>query len=365
MHNNTISRGKIAEWIYSSQNFEKMMETYYRQNKQNYPLEKIYENSEKTPQSSIGYKLSTDLRSINNTYFNLKESLLFSETDWIHPFMDISIHKHPRYFPPFRHHHAFFELCYILSGHCSQTVFFSNHPNIFELKDGDLIIIPPGMEHSITMNSDSATVNILLRKSTFETAFLKNLPSDTTLYSFFLNTLYDKEHNHIICHTGSDEELQNHFFNIAVEYCNDNIYSNNIINQELAIFFSKLLRNHSSSIEFSGDSSKCLELTPSILQYLELHYAHTNIQDIASHFGFNPAYLGRIFKLNTGNTLIEALVNVRLSKAKELLVTTGLSIDLISEMVGYTDTTYFIRTFKKHVEKTPYQYRKHEKQKSE
>lgn len=357
---NKINRDVISDWIYNKQHFEKLLQNYYQETGHNYPLDNIInEYSSQTVQNSIGYLSNTDLMSLQSTYMQLKESLLFSETDWIHPFMDVAIHKHPRYFPGFEHMHSFFEICYVLKGTCSHTIFFENSSAPLQLNTGDILILPPNTRHSLCMNNDSSVVNILIRKSTFESAFLNNMISDTILYAFFYDSLYFKEgQSYILCHTQDDSELVRHFFNIAEEYCNYDTYSRNIINQELSIFFSKILRNHSDSIDFSGSSSSRLDLIPSILQYLETNYTITNIQDIANHFGFNSSYLSRIFKSSTGITLINALINVRISRAKNLLLVTETSVDQIAEMVGYNDTTYFIRIFKKETGKTPLQYRK-------
>lgn len=356
---NHITPEEIEIWLSSSQNADHIFEDYFIKNGTTVPMQHLYGHSGKSPQKSIGYEVNTDFRSLNLDYSHLKENLSFSETDWIHPFSDVSIHRHIRYFPPFTHHHDFFELCYVINGSCQQTLYHNSEIRNLDLITGDILIIPPDFEHSISMNSNSIVVNILIRKSTFKTAFLSNLPSNTVLYNFFSSTLYDKEcQSCISCHTKEDANLHNLFLWIAEEYCNNDIYSNHIINQMLSVFFSILLRCHGDAMEFLGDSSNCLDLIPTILQYMEINYSSTSVQDIADHFNFNTSYLSQVFKKHTNTTLIDALIRIRITKACELLETTALSIDLIAEMIGYADTTYFIRLFKKHMQQTPLQYRK-------
>lgn len=355
----TINAKQIYDWLSTVTASEKMFFSYYQSTGENYSLEKLYEDSDPSLLSSIGMEANTDFRSIGYNYIQLKETMLFSETDWIHPFSDVAIHKHLRYFPAFFHHHSFFEVCYVISGNCNHTLRSADKTIPLKLRTGDILIIPPGTEHSILMNSDSIVVNILIRKSTFESALLNHLPVDTILYNFFLNTLYDRDNKrYILFHSDRDEQLIYLFFHMAETYCNNRLYANNIINQLLAAFFSIMLRDHSNSIEFAGEYSPCLELVPSILQYMDVNYSHTSIQDIAEHFGFNASYLGQTFKKSTGSTLIAALMEIRVSKARQLLETTSLSVDVISEMVGYEDNTHFIRMFKKKIGITPLQYRK-------
>ena len=354
-----ITKDKIKNWLFTLQSIDSIFQDYFMKNGEYYPIQSLYELPDKNSQNSIDYIVNNDFLSLNSDYRQLEAHLDFSETDWIHPFSDVSIHRHPRYLLPFKHHHAFFELCYVLSGSCTQTLYCLNGTHTLDINDGDLLIIPPGSEHSILMNSDGVVVNILIRKSTFKTAFLNTLPHDTVLYNFFCENLYEKERqNYIIYHTGNDNNLQSIFYGIAEEYCNNDIYSNHIINQLLSIFISTLLRCHGDSIEFIGENSRCLELIPSILQYMELNYNTTSIQDISNHFNFNTTYLSQIFKEYTGNTLIGTLINIRIAKACKLLETTSLPIELVAEMTGYTDTTYFIRLFKKYKNQTPLQYRK-------
>ncbi len=356
---NIINSKQIYDWLATITTLEKKYFSYYNSTGENYSIERLYENSCNAPQSSIDMEVNTDFRSISCNYTELKETMLFSETDWIHPFSDVAIHKHLRYFPAFFHKHCFFEVCYVLSGNCNHTLRSMGKSVSLKLQTGDILIIPPGTEHSILMNSDSIVVNILIRKSTFESALLNHLPIDTILYNFFLSTLYAKDNKrYILFHSGENTQLEHLFFYMAEFYCNNQLYANNIINQLLAAFFSIMLRDHSNSIEFAGEYSPCLELVPSILQYMDVNYPHTSIQDIAEHFGFNASYLGQTFKKSTGSTLIKALIEVRISKASQLLKTTSLSVDVISEMVGYEDNTHFIRMFKKKVGITPLQYRK-------
>ena len=364
-----ITPERIRDWLYTSQNADKIFKDFYEKNKVPLSLEYLYGTSDKYPQKSIGYEINTDFRSLNPEYSQLKETMNFSETDWIHPFSDVGIHRHIRYFPAFAHHHAFFELCYVLDGSCTQTITDGSETLIkrqLHLKTGDLLIIPPDCEHSITMNSDSIAVNILIRKSTFKTAFLSNLPIESSLYNFFSNTIYEADSQKLIlCHTQGDQNLQNLFYWIAEEYCNNDIYSNHIINQMLSVFFSTMMRCYSDSMEFIGDSTDCMHLVPSILQYMERNYNTVNVKSIAAHFNFNASYLGQIFKEKTGISLIDALIDIRITKACELLLTTSLSIDMIAEITGYADTTYFIRLFKNHMHQTPLQYRKTNQNNSE
>lgn len=106
------------------------------------------------------------------------------------------------------------------------------------------------------------------------------------------------------------------------------------------------------------DSTSEKSYISSVMAYIENNYSKDiSTVNIAESVGLNPSYLNRIFKRNTGKTLIEYLTLVRLKKAKELLSQNRVSINEISAEVGYNSLHSFIRAFKKYEGITPGEYR--------
>jgi methylphosphotriester-DNA--protein-cysteine methyltransferase len=67
---------------------------------------------------------------------------------------------------------------------------------------------------------------------------------------------------------------------------------------------------------------------------------------------------GRRFKVATGLAVIDYLQNLRIEAGKELLETTRTPVDEISADVGYTDSSFFRRLFRRLVGLTPMAYRR-------
>lgn len=82
-----------------------------------------------------------------------------------------------------------------------------------------------------------------------------------------------------------------------------------------------------------------------------------NIEQIAAFFHYNPLYLGRLFKKETGDTLNNYISNRRLQKARHLLVHTTSSIIDVSTECGFNNVTYFNRLFKNLYGISPTKYR--------
>ena len=72
----------------------------------------------------------------------------------------------------------------------------------------------------------------------------------------------------------------------------------------------------------------------------------------------SPVYISKIFKDIMGDSPINYLIRIRLSKAKELLENSKLSIKEISEAIGYKDPYYFSKLYKKYYGISPSKHRK-------
>jgi two-component system response regulator YesN len=77
----------------------------------------------------------------------------------------------------------------------------------------------------------------------------------------------------------------------------------------------------------------------------------------ASILNFHPVYLSRVFKKEMGINFSEYLAEYRMSTAKTWLENTTWKISEIAQKLNYTNTTAFIRMFRKVVGMTPGQYR--------
>lgn len=95
------------------------------------------------------------------------------------------------------------------------------------------------------------------------------------------------------------------------------------------------------------------------VEYIKQHiYGPCSVTDMAVSVGYNPQYLATIFKAEVGYTPIEYIRFVKMQEAKELLLSKHYSVAEISQSLGFCNTSYFIREFKRVYETTPSQFRK-------
>ena len=97
----------------------------------------------------------------------------------------------------------------------------------------------------------------------------------------------------------------------------------------------------------------------SITRYLQEHLAEDlSLTVLADEFHLNPQYISQLFKNEIGVNFLSYLTNIRMEKAKKLLLSTSLSITDVADQSGYGDYRVFTKVFKKSEGITPSQYRR-------
>ena len=129
------------------------------------------------------------------------------------------------------------------------------------------------------------------------------------------------------------------------------------INEKLGTLLT-LLMEQSWHPENVTVSRKRLELIE-IKNYLDEHYTEkVTLDELAEHFFINKFYLSKIFKEAYGTTVNNYLISKRITRAKQLLRFTDMTVDEIGVAVGMGDANYFSRMFRKVEGNSPSKYRK-------
>ena len=95
-----------------------------------------------------------------------------------------------------------------------------------------------------------------------------------------------------------------------------------------------------------------------VLEYVTANYADDiNLKTVAAKFYMNPFYLGQLFNKEAGMNFNNLLNEVRIEKAKELLLKGTLKANEIAVKVGYSNPNYFLTVFKKITGMSPSEYK--------
>lgn len=96
-----------------------------------------------------------------------------------------------------------------------------------------------------------------------------------------------------------------------------------------------------------------------ITRYLQEHLAEDmSLAVLSEEFHLNAQYISQLFKNEIGVNFLAYLTNIRMEKAKKLLLSTALSVAEVAEQSGYGDYRVFTKVFKKNEGITPSQYRR-------
>lgn len=106
--------------------------------------------------------------------------------------------------------------------------------------------------------------------------------------------------------------------------------------------FLRILAKLYASAQKGGEESPAEKCA----RYLEENYsAKIKVSDIASHLGYTDDYLIRSFRKYYNMTPYDYLISLRLSSAKQLLLTTNRSVSTIAAECGWSDTASFHKVF--------------------
>jgi len=124
--------------------------------------------------------------------------------------------------------------------------------------------------------------------------------------------------------------------------------------RELLIDYFKLLLSLSNKVYQQTKHREILDAISYVTKNLE---KRISLEEVAGYLFLNQSYFSRLFKKEMGETFIEYVTKMKVTRAKELLEQTTESVGKICERLGYDNQSYFIKLFKTHVGVTPNEYR--------
>lgn len=119
------------------------------------------------------------------------------------------------------------------------------------------------------------------------------------------------------------------------------------INEALTAAVQRLEKLHPAEGEEPGHSAGSF-IVNHATRFMEEHYAEKlTLQTVADCCYVSQWHLSKLLNRYAGKSFYDLLNAIRIQKAKTLLADPRLKIGQIGEMVGYSDTAHFARTFKK------------------
>lgn len=256
------------------------------------------------------------------------------------------------------HRHDFWEIVYVYEG------IGENHTenNSSIITAGKLLLISPGTAHTITSNADANCPGIRVCNCLFTTEFFNEVLTDyfkiSQLEGFELYAMLKADES--FCLQINDNEtktIRSYVFDINREYGKIDLRIDSIIRNSLFNLLIEATRIYTSP-ELHTSAGNENNLITSLKQYMKANLgSKISLISLSEQVHLAPAYLSRLFKARTGETISEYLFRIRIERATELLMSTAYPISEISSFCGYTSVGNFQRYFKKYVGISPGKYR--------
>lgn len=246
------------------------------------------------------------------------------------------------------HCHDFIEFSYVVSGEVTYRI----KDNFFKVKEKTLLAFNPGVYHKESLNKgesvtelhfgfknikiDGLSDNFIMNKNFAEPFEFKHFKED--FHKCCLEIIQEEK----TCDVGSDLLLKSLVMKLISLFLKEvNYVENNN-------------KNSLPNLPFCDKSN----LVKIILDYFDSNYMHNiSLDDISKNLYISSVYVSKVFKERTGESPINYLINLRLEKARKLLLESDLNVKEIAQLVGYKDAYYFSKLFKKYFGKAPTQFR--------
>ena len=217
----------------------------------------------------------------------------------------------------------FYDLTLVFNGELEYKI----NNKYIQLKKGDVILIPP--------NSKRERINI-------------NHPAEYSSFNFYTDVPINLP---MIMRDILDTNFS-HFTQIANSLTTSvNTLYDDTLNSLIKTIISLIINKRAEK--------KYNDVTKGIIKYITTNYrSNVSVSTISKSLNYSESYCIKIFKKDTGNSIMNYCTEKRISIAKALLLENKLSIKEIAETSGFPDQNYFSRIFKKSSGISPLAFRK-------
>ena len=220
------------------------------------------------------------------------------------------------------------------------------------LKAGDALIIPPGIQHITCRKSEDAlsrTISFICHK--------RSSRDGVDIYKHLSPFVMGRQ---IITYKGCPQ-LYDGVIKIISEASTDNVLPV-LHTLELLLKMRDLpchkvepMNEGAESSTIGGDIQRMMKLD----QLIDIFFMRDlTVDEIAGHLFISSRQLDRIVKKRYGKTLHQVIVDKRLLTAEQMLLSTDMTVDNISDAVGFGSKSGFYREFVRRYGMTPAEFRK-------
>jgi AraC family transcriptional regulator len=212
---------------------------------------------------------------------------------------------------------------------------------------GDVVVIPANVQHKVHWHEESDFLLLIL---------------DPICIDKLDNISIDTKHIELIPRSSSPAPL---IYQIAlslkseleINKLNSQYYAH-VHSLALVINLAKKLSQNTQE-DFNSANSLSVQKLERVIRYIKDHLMdHLSLKKISAEINISSYHFARLFKHSTGLSVHQYVLHCRIEKAKHLLKETDLKVIDVAQSTNFQTQSHFTNVFRKHVGKTPTNYRK-------
>ena len=244
------------------------------------------------------------------------------------------------------HDHSAVEVVLTIEG----TVTYTVDDTVYQVRKGEVLIVPPDMPHSLSMEEGSSRYLFL-----FEPDAIMTMRDIKSIAMYFNKPFHLRD--------GSEAHVRIRELLLRARdaYEKREMMWNTVCYSCILRIYATLGQQYLSGIRpRAGDSLRNMdsEVITAVMTYINNHYREElSLEDVAKFAGFSRSYFSRSFKRQTGYSFKDYLCQKRLQVAMDLLIRTNRSMRDVAIESGFGSVATFNRVFREKKGCTPTQYR--------
>lgn len=226
-----------------------------------------------------------------------------------------------------------------------------------EAHSGDFLYVPPTMVFKIEAIEGEAGMRSMVFDSSIIEANMENFDTEI-FYMFYVQSknkivVFDKGHPVY-------KTLKKYMQESYDEYVSKDVCYKLPIRANIYLMMTALLRYYCGSKNELDRMiyHNVMRLRP-VITYIAEHYKEKiYIETLSDMITVSPDYFTKMFKDSIGRTPIDYINGLRINRAMQMLATSDISVNDISDGLGFSNSNYFHKIFKQYMDTSPAAYRK-------
>ena len=226
-----------------------------------------------------------------------------------------------------------------------------------EAHAGDFLYVPPTMVFKIEAIEGEAGMRSMVFDSSIIEANMENFDTEI-FYMFYVQSknkivVFDKGHPVY-------KTLKKYMQESYDEYVSKDVCYKRPIRANIYLMMTALLRYYCGSKNELDRMiyHNVMRLRP-VITYIAEHYKEKiYIETLSDMITVSPDYFTKMFKDSIGRTPIDYINGLRINRAMQMLATSDISVNDISDGLGFSNSNYFHKIFKQYMDTSPAAYRK-------